>query len=331
MRVAIVNGHKTIFVSTFRLFGMCVILLLSFLSAVKPLNLLPDMGHYKAYFEAVVAGNEVMVESSFVYLSKLVYAFYLNFQSVIFVYVLMSLYIKIKVFSEFDNRYYLLFLYCCSFLVLHEFIQIRVALAISFLMLSFVLLLKKNYFLVVLSWAAAIFFHVSAALFPVVCLLSLFLSRSNFLLRMTYFIFIVILLASIAGYTVFDNVIVFFPTIFQDKISIYVEMQSYLNESVNFLSVKFLIMYLILSLYIFKLAKISYVDKLLISMMLIILIFGVVISFLPSISFRVIELFGPFFIFLLAGLRRYSHLVTTIVFHSLFIISSLYYSYRLFL
>lgn len=331
MRFVRLNGNSTILISKFQLVSFCFVLILSLLSSIKPLDLLPDMGHYKAYFEDIKYGGEVMVESSFIYISKVVSALYLNFQSVIFIYVVLSLYIKTQVFRCFYNNLYILFLYGCSFLILHEFVQIRVALAISFLMLSFLFFVRKNNYLMIVSWCFAVFFHVSAAIFPVIFLVSVVFARKLYLLKMVFFTFIFLLVATLNGYTVFDNVIAYFPSIFQDKLSIYVEMQSYLNESVNFLSVRLLIVYLVIFLYILKIDKVNAYERVLVVMMLNFLIFGVVFSFLPSISFRVMELSGPFLIILLVGMLRQFHLSTTIFVHTAFVFSSFYYSYSLFL
>ncbi|MCS6209212.1 EpsG family protein [Shewanella baltica] len=322
---------KQYIVSRFWLFTILSSLVAAFFSILKPIDLLPDMSVYKMNFDIITQGGVVAIEPTYILLSKFASSVGSNFYFVIFIYAIFSVYIKLRVIHQFNKRYYLFFLYICSYLILHEFIQIRVGLAISFLFCSYLFSLKRQFYKMFIFFVLAILFHVSALIFVVLYLLALYIVKSDFLIKALFLSVLFFFIVAVSGGGDLNFLASFLPGGLKEKYYIYVEMQSYLNESFNLLSVKLVLFYIIIVLYLARIDRVSQKDKVLVVTFLLFLMLGFFFVSLPAFAFRTIEIVSPFIIFLIASINDYYKSRWVNIISLVFISSSLYYSCTLFL
>lgn len=316
-------------ISKFFLMSLLFSILLGAVSAFKPIDLLPDMSIYKEYFYGIVSGADIIVEPSYVLVSKISYLLGVGFPFVIFIYFFFSLSIKAYVIRKNSERYVFALLYITSYMLLHEFIQIRIGIAISMLFLGCYLHFHGR----TLSGAAVILsaalFHVSAIIFPIIFYFSVFVSNK----RVLFILPMLVIISFVAALNDNFNALKFFsllPSAFQYKINLYVEMQSYLNEYINIFSVRLLIFYFVIALLWHSIDRLIYTDKIILivcTCFIIIMLFSVS---LPSLALRVVEIAGPFFILLIARLRRYFAKPYVYAIWLVTFLSNIYYSYSFF-
>lgn len=312
-------------INAYKFYTFLLLCIFTLFGALKPIDLLPDMMTYKEYFESVKLDSIILVEFSYVFLSRLVLLFSDSFRWVILFYVFTALYIKFLCFRLFEYKYLILLMYLCSLLILHEFIQIRIALALSFLLLG-VVLSYNNKLKSIICFFLALFFHTSAILF-VLFFYSAKLVERNRGLAICFFIGFF----SISIFFLdFLNLLSFsFSNYIFDKVMIYVNASSHMNEGVNMFSFRIVVLYIILLLFSLKLYKITRFDFIIYFCVISLLIFAIGLRSLPDLSFRFIDMAIFFSIFMIANLRRYYSVFCFYLMSSVFIISSVYYNYRL--
>lgn len=322
---------KPYLVSKFWLFTIVASLIAALLSILKPIDLLPDMSVYKMNFDIISKGGVVAIEPTYIFLSKLAFYVGLDFYFIIFIYAILSVYIKLRVMHQFSKKYYLFFLYICSYLVLHEFIQIRVGLAISFLFCAYLFSLKRQFYKMFFFFVLAILFHVSAVIFVALYIAAIYIVKYDFLIKVLFLMVLMSFVVAATGGENLEILAIFLPGALKEKYHIYVEMQSYLNESFNLFSVKLILLYALIMLYLARIERVQQKDKILVVTFLLFLMFSFFFVSLPVFAFRTIEIVSPFIIFLIASINDYYKSRWVNVIPLVFISSSLYYSSTLFL
>jgi hypothetical protein len=219
-------------------------------------------------------------------------------------------------------------MYIFSFLILHEFIQIRIALAISLLLLSSLLYIKgrvgKSFFIFIF----AILVHVSSIIFVLAFYFSLICEKKRGLVFLLFPIPIIVL----TNFTDILNQLIFIlPDYVYEKLFIYIykNTNEYQNESVNVLSFRMLVLYLTILLLFIKISKISKLDFIYLFCVLSLTIFAVTLRSIPDIAFRIIDISIFFSIFLIQSLHKYYVKLIYYLVFLIFIISSIYYNFRL--
>lgn len=316
-------------ISKFFLMSLFFSILLGGVSAFKPIDLLPDMSIYKEYFDGIVSGVDIIVEPSYVLVSKLSYLLGVGFPFVIFIYLFFSLSIKAYVIRRDSERYVFALLYITSYMLLHEFIQIRIGIAISMLFLGCYLHFHGRTLSGGVVILTAALFHVSTIIFPIVFYFSVFVSnkRGVFFLPILTFISFV---AALSGNFNFLDLLSLLPGAFQYKINLYIEMQSYLNEYVNILSIRLLVFYFVIASLWYSIDRLTYTDKVILIVCTCFIIMMLFSVSLPSLALRIVEIAGPFFMLLIARLRRYFAKPYVYAIWLVTFVSNIYYSYSIF-
>lgn len=312
-------------ISAFRFYTFFLLIGLTLFAVMKPVNLLPDMEIYKDYFEAIKSGYVVLVEYSYVLTSRFVLSFSDSFRWVILLYVFTSLYIKFNCFQKFNAKYSILLMYLSSLLILHEFIQIRVALSLSFLLLAVTLHSKikvYQWFIFIL----ACFVHVSAILFVAFYCASFFFKKLRYL-SLIYFALIYFVLLRVSDMLNFINS--FSSNYVLNKIEIYVNAASSAEESVNIFSVRLIVLYVVIFLFVYRQKKLSDFDYVLYFCATSLAIVAIGLKSFPDISFRLFDISIFFSIFLVASIKSYYRKHVFYIILPVFIVSAIYYNFRL--
>lgn len=322
--------NKQFFVSKFWLYSIGLSLLVAFISVLKPIDMLPDGDVYKYYFDSISNGEVVDVESSFIYISLLGDYFGGGIYFVFFTYAIISLYIKLKVFGYFKRRYAIVILYLSSYLVLHELIQIRIALSISLMFLSYLFFLQCRHYMMFLCFCLATFFHITSFVFVLIFIASIQIVKNDKMIKLLYFILFFAFLVAENGVMNINELMFYLPSFFKSKYELYIKMQAESSETFNLFSFRLSLFYFVLLLYYPKIKIIEMQDKILLVIFMIFLIFVFSMTHLPVISFRLLEMISPFMIILIVDLHEYYKNKYLKLIPILFVFSSLYYSVTLF-
>ncbi|MGL5378208.1 MAG: EpsG family protein, partial [Cetobacterium sp.] len=113
-----------------------------------------------------ILNEKVIVEKGYFYINKIVNSLDISFEFFLFFITAVSILLKYK-FLKKHCKYYLLglFIYLSTYLFFQEFIQIRQALSISLLSLSFPFILEKKIFKFLIVIYLASFFHSGSFVF----------------------------------------------------------------------------------------------------------------------------------------------------------------------
>jgi hypothetical protein len=272
----------------------------------KSIDLLPDMAMYKKlYLESVNIDTLIKpdVESSYYYISRLTYFICDSFRSVIFIYVSLSLFIKLLAFKFFEKKYLLCFLYICFFFLLHELIQVRIGLASSLLFLgSCVILFQQRYIKGWILFALAIWVHTSAILFVFGFLYAEYIRNNK-----KYLIPSIIFLLFIAGISIMNTIslIEYLPSRISEKFQAYTVITIDNELNFNLFSIRNLTLYSLLIIYFNRLFKLDDIDFVYFLTVFIITVSALLFSSLPDLSIRFIDLAMLFSFPLVVNMHRY--------------------------
>lgn len=322
---------KSLKISKFVLVAFFFALFVSVFTANKPLDLLPDMLVYHELYIDATMGREVVIEPSYVYLSLISSSLGLGFSFLIFMYAFLSIMIKAYSLKKYKEKYTFAILYISSYLFLHELVQIRIGLAISILFLGafFYFENKKLVGLIVISLAPII--HQSTLIFPFVFYFSVIIVglRLQYFTLMLSFLFFML---SYDGLSVLESIINWIPiSSIRYKILTYMEMQKVTGERINLFSIRFIIFYITTILLFLKWNILEHRHRVFLVLGVLFFTIIFVVRDLFVISLRIIEIAGPFYVLLISSLRDYykSRYINIVL--CFFFLSSLYYSYELFI
>ena len=182
-------------VSKFLLWAFFFALLTGVWSANKPLDLLPDMSVYNDYYNDIIGGLDVIVEPTYIYIVKISSCVGFGFPFVVFIYAILSIVIKAYAIRHYNERNVIVVLYLSSYFVLHELVQIRVGLAVSFLFLGCYCYFSGQKYRALLFMLLAALFHMSAIVFPCVFYFSAYFSKMRISCLAPGLVFVSLLLA----------------------------------------------------------------------------------------------------------------------------------------
>ncbi|MGL5030537.1 MAG: EpsG family protein [Aeromonas sp.] len=315
----------------FFIIGILISLFCAIWSSSKPIDLLPDMWVYLEYYNDIISGRNVIVEPTYSLISKAADGFGFGFAFVIFTYAALSLIIKFYVIRNMPGRYKFVVMYAVSYLILHELIQIRIGMAMSMLFLGFYYYFYNKRKLSFVCFLCAPLFHLSTLVVLITFVISIIIEKNKFFNVVPYMLVISMLLA-FSGLFSLEMIGFFLPSIpfLQYKLAVYTEMQGVLNEQVKFYSVRLILFYVVLFLFWQKKNSISYRDRIILLNVSMIFIIAFITSALPSFSLRLFEMAGPLLLILMARMNYVCGNLIASFIQSLFVISSVYYSYVLF-
>ena len=112
-------------------------LVLSLMAAVRIFGEDMDFFSYETYYDNIDYDNSKGYEPVFNYISKAIKAKGFEFSSFLFIFSLISLVLKFFVLNKFKFPIYSILIYFFVFYPLHEMTQIRVAVGLSLVFLSF--------------------------------------------------------------------------------------------------------------------------------------------------------------------------------------------------
>lgn len=137
-----------------------MVLVLVLMAGLRPLGIDKDSLQYYGYY---IGNFDELVEPTFIWISELVRFTIDDVQGVFIIYALLAIPLKCYVFTKLSDEHFLLLaVYTSNLLILHDMTQIRVGVAMAFVMLGFYCLVKGNrwHFLGLVLIATC--FHVSA-------------------------------------------------------------------------------------------------------------------------------------------------------------------------
>jgi len=141
------------------IFSILVVFLI-FITGFRDGNIVRDYGTYKGIYEH---GNNYLEPSFLIFRYIFKYILNLKIEWLMLFYALLAISIKVIAIKELTRYWYLsLMVFVCDLLLLHEFTQIRVAVAVSFLLLSIKYIYSREKMKFALCCIFAIFFHISA-------------------------------------------------------------------------------------------------------------------------------------------------------------------------
>ena len=147
--------------------GLCIILIL--FSAFRPIGVDPDSEAYEEIFKSNGDDPRLLVESSFLFLSEIIRNFTDDVHYLFLLYAILGITIKFYALRQLSPWYFLpLAIYFGHYFILHDFIQIRAAVASGMLLLAIKPLSEGNkkraivYFLI-----ANVFHYSSLAFYPI--------------------------------------------------------------------------------------------------------------------------------------------------------------------
>ena len=147
--------------------GLCIILI--FFCAFRTIGVDPDSESYEEIFKSNENNPKLLVESSFLFFSEIVKGFTDDVHYLFLIYAILGITIKFYALRQLSPWYFLpLAIYFGNYFILHDFIQIRAAVASGMLLLAIKPLSEGNkkraivYFLI-----ANVFHYSSFAFYPI--------------------------------------------------------------------------------------------------------------------------------------------------------------------
>jgi len=220
--------------------------LLIFITGFRDGNLVGDYGTYKEFYEH----GSVFIDPSFLFLRYLFNVLLkTKIEWLMLFYALLAISIKANAIKELTKYWYLsLMVFACDLLLLHEFTQIRAAVAVSFMLLSIKYILSRERIKFALCCISAILFHFSA----IIIVPLWFLKSKKINIKLC---FLLIFFSYILAILKFSPLQLFYyipiPYI-NEKIIYYLQQANDRDKSANIFSLYFLIKLFLLSILLIK-------------------------------------------------------------------------------
>lgn len=139
-----------------------------------------DVNNYINMYSDAISGARVNAEYSFVFISKLSQVIGLSYFGMFFIYALISLSTKLYVINNFSFSPLLIFvLYCSSYLILYEFVQMRAGAGFGVFLLSIVFYKDDKKLLSAVCIAVAVSLHYSIVFLFVLSFFSVLFIRNK--------------------------------------------------------------------------------------------------------------------------------------------------------
>ena len=156
--------------------GLCIILIL--FCAFRTIGVDPDSEAYEEIFKSNENNPRLLVESSFLFLSKIVKDYTDDIHYVFLIYAIIGITIKFYALRQLSPWFFLpVVIYFGNYFILHDFIQIRAGVASAMLLLAIKPLSEGNKKRAIVYFLIANVFHYSSLVFYPILFFSNNLSR----------------------------------------------------------------------------------------------------------------------------------------------------------
>lgn len=250
-----------------------------------------DYETYIDYYNGIVAGQEIIVEISYVWISKLVYILYDDIILLFIIYAVLGVSLKLVAISKLSEFWFLsLIFYISYYFIVQDLIQIRAAVATGFLLLCIIPMYTRKLIPFIFFFLCAFLFHYSAiAILPL-----WFLSKT----KCNTFFWACLIPASYVVFLLGINVVIGLIPIpaIQEKILVYQSLQELgKHNDINVFNIKYLLKVVLFYLFLWKsdlLIQHNKYTHLLIKIYGISLFVFPLFASLPILSYRLNELYG---------------------------------------
>ena len=198
--------------------GLCIIMI--FFCAFRTIGVDPDSVAYEEIFKSNGNDPRLLVESSFLFLSEIVKGFTDDVHYLFLIYAILGITIKFYALRQLSPWYFLpLAIYFGNYFILHDFIQIRAAVASGLLLLAIKPLSEGNKKKAIVFFLIANVFHYSSlAFYPI-------LFFSNNLSQIWKYVLIAILPIGVVLFLLHYDFLSALPIPYiQEKIEMYKEL-----------------------------------------------------------------------------------------------------------
>ena len=156
--------------------GLCIIMIL--FCAFRTIGVDPDSETYEDIFKSNSNNPKLLVESSFLFISEIIKNFTDDIHYLFLIYAILGITIKFYALRQLSPWYFLpLIIYFSNYFILHDFIQIRAAVASAMLLLAIKPLSEGNKKKAIVYFLIANVFHYSSLVFYPILFFSNNLSR----------------------------------------------------------------------------------------------------------------------------------------------------------
>ncbi|QWD25387.1 hypothetical protein G6686_01695 [Polynucleobacter paneuropaeus] len=161
-----------------KVFSISLLLLgFCFLLANRDITMFYDAENYADYYHAVIIGNPVNAESSFIFISQVVDFLGLGLSGLFFAYAFFGFFLKIAFYVFKLPKYiHLILLYLSSYFVVHDLVQIRIGAALGISLWAIYFIGKNNILRATTLFIIAVGIHLSAL---ILCFFSIFFFLIN--------------------------------------------------------------------------------------------------------------------------------------------------------
>lgn len=291
---------------------------------------LPDQNEYINFFQIYIkSGSNALsyvasLEPSFKLISSIVkYFFFSEVFMLFFIYTIIGFIIKnIYIYKlQTENKYIFLSLliYCSYFLILHDFIQIRVGAAISFFWIAIKYKVEKKYVKEIIFLILSVFFHYSAVFGFIIIFLPYKTEWKTKLYILFLFIALIIAILHINIISIFT----FLPDVYLQKIKMYM---NYKTDDFSIFSLSKLVRYFFIFIILMNSKKIKNPYMLIFCKLYYFSIFfQLIFSTIPVLPTRISEFFRVSEIFVLPCLvsffKEKNVIISILVIYCIYIFS----------
>ncbi|NDP19742.1 MAG: EpsG family protein [Paludibacter sp.] len=233
--------------------------------------------------------STVSIEPSFILIFSILKSFFNNgFPIAIFFYALLGVTLKIKAIVKISDQILMsLLIYFTTIFLLQDMNQIRIGVAIGFILLSIPFILERNIVKFSIFIVLAVFFHYSAIIFAPFYFLNFKKINKVFYISLLS----IPILLKLINFNPIELLLMFDFGLYTNKLKAYIEMQHWLKADINLFNFSILIQLFFSTIFIFISEKIENKYAVLLTK---IYCFGIasfyLFSFSSVIAFRLSEL-----------------------------------------
>jgi len=224
-------------------------IILILIAGFRKIGIDPDSEAYRSFYESDFATMLFLAEPTFAAISFLVKSTFNNVQFVLLVYAIIGISIKFYGISKLTDLIFLsVIVYFGNYFILHDFTQIRAAVASGILLLAIIPLAERKFGKFMLLFIIALLFHYSS----IIILPLWFLTNNRIEKKMKYALYLSIPIGILLYLLNFDILLEIPIDTIKYKIQAYKDSQDVADVSLNVFNLVYLIKYLIFYILLFN-------------------------------------------------------------------------------
>ncbi|WP_425289096.1 EpsG family protein [Shewanella xiamenensis] len=314
-------------VSYYSLISFAISLIVIFISTFRGPDFFPDTYNYIQYLSSNMLLERFEVEYTFKLISSFISSLGLEYGFLFLFYTSLSIMLKLSLFSHFKDKVFIFIFFLSTSLILHDLIQIRVGLAISFSLYSIYVFFNGKFLLSVFMYTLAVSFHYSTLiLFPFLIFNYLLINKRSLIVYLYLFLPFSILSSGFISENFLTTVVeLIFPQLYS-KLILYTENIN--TESVNLFSLKLLFIYLYLILSYPHLTKMPRFELFSVLMVIEGVILLVIFRSNLGLALRLSDIFLSFLVFVVSFIRinNQKNLLIYMLLPAIYILINVYYN-----